>query len=321
MTLSTSCPFEYNTLHMRSSTDSLNLTVGPLRYQLVAHDNWGQGALARLRQNVDCVTFDGVPDRAIHLLEYVLDSEDIQGLRSHRLPQRLAAAIGARLPKRRWNLTTDTTGCATWCRPGTTAIIWTYSSQFAEQPARFELPWQPMLTDIVARGGGLLHGGLAVLNGRGYIFTAPPGGGKTTALSRTPFPWKALADDAILVWPAGQGRFEASALPTWSVLLQRSEAPAGVERWSVATCVGVAGILVLRKAEGNRLTPVQAIEASQAIYRALSEHPRVLTNRDPLRKELFRTACSLARAIPAWELELTRRADFWSILDAAFGAE
>jgi hypothetical protein len=306
---------------MRRSTDSLNLTVGPLHYRLVAHDDWGQGALARLRQNVECVPFSGGPDRAIHLLEYILDREDIQGLRSHRLPERLAAAIGARLPKTRWGLTTDTTGCATWCRPGTTTTVWTHSTQFAEQPARFELPWQPVLTDIVARGGGLLHGGLAVLEGRGYIFTAPPGGGKTTALSRTPPPWKALADDAILIWPTRNGRFTASPLPTWSVLLQRSEAPPGVEQWGIATCVDVAGILLLRKAEQNQLFRVQPIEAAQAIYRALSEHPRVLTSRDPLRKNLFRTSCSLARTIPAWELELTRRADFWSMLNDAFGAD
>jgi SynChlorMet cassette protein ScmC len=172
-----------------------------------------------------------------------------------------------------------------------------------------------MVEDIIRLGGGLFHGGLAVLRGRGYLFTAPPGGGKTTALSRMPRPWRVLADDAALVWPIGKGTFLASPLPTWGDLVRNEKGPLRVKRWRISESVSVCGVFLLKKAPRERLMPFPPLRTARPLYLAFSEHPTVCRDRDPFRKQIFRAACALARAVPSWKLELTRGGEFWHIIE------
>jgi len=305
---------------MGKEISSLRLTLGPLRYQLLAHDAWGEEALCRLRRNLDCVTFAGIPDRVIHLLEFRLTPQERrrQGTTSVYLPDRLAEILPGSPPKLGWKHVTDTTGRKSWYHPEITHLIWTYDAVWNDSQAPFQLPWQLILEDIVQLGGGIFHGGLAALENQGYLFTAPPGGGKTTALARIPSPWKTLSDDAALVWPVGNGAFRASPLPTWSILLGQNKEIPSITHWEVATACEIAGVILLKKADQERASPLQPFEAAQYLYRAFSEHPRVVSNRDPFRKNLFHTACNLAKAVPSWKLELTRGSRFWDHLQEAF---
>jgi len=303
---------------MGKGISSLRLTFGPLRYQLLAHDVWGEEALCRLHRNLDCVSFAGAPDRVIHLLELRLTSQEREEIRSDYLPDRLANIPPGTPLRQGWKLTGDDSGHVAWYHAETPQTMWTYKTETPHYPASFQLPWQPILEDIVQLGGGIFHGGLAALENRGYLFTAPPGGGKTTALARMPSPWKTFSDDTALVWPVGNGTFRATPLPTWSVLLARNKAIPSINRWAIATASEVAGVILLRKAGQERASLLQPIEAAHHLYRAFSEHPRVVSNRDPFRKNLFHTACNLAKAVPSWELELTRSGRFWDHLQDAF---
>lgn len=301
-----------------SGASCLRLTLGPLHYEFRAHDPWGNDALSRLRNHLHCVAFTATPDRVIHSLAFRLTPQEHAQINSDYLPDRLASLLPEDPPRGGWSLTGDETGHMSWCHVGTPHTIWSYNTIPAECQAPFQLPWQPVFEDIVKRGGGILHGGLVVLEQRGYVVTAPPGGGKTTALARLPARWQVLSDDAVLVWPGDDAAFQASPLPTWSVLLGRKTSFPTVRRWQVGTRTALAGVILLKPSRQERLDVLQPVEACPHLYRALSEHPRVVTNRDPFRESLFRAACALAKALPTWELELTRAGEFWTALPVAF---
>ena len=293
---------------------SMKLRLGPLRYLLQAHDDWGKETLSRLHKNVECIGFDGPAGRIIHLLEFRLSLQEYREMLSDQLPDRMSAILPDHHPKRDWKLASDQAGNVTWHCRGYSHSMWTWNTETPHLDAAFQLPWHPILEDMVQLGGGVLHAGLAIFEDRGYLFTAPPGGGKTTTLSRIPSPWQVAADDAVLVWPAGDGSFQATPLPTWGVLLSLKDRIQTIDRWKVGAASSIAGVVLIAKAQSEKLTPLRPFEAAQHLYRAFSEHPMVVTNRDPLRKGLFHVACNLARAAPSWQLELSLGGAFWELL-------
>jgi len=303
---------------MVSLFPSPNLSFGPLRYQLLAHDAWGKAALVRLGENLDCITFSAARDRIIHLLDFRPDAQERKEMFARLLPARLAQVLPDPELRQGWRATDDDTAHACWMHPDTSQVIWTFGIATAHYEASFQLPWQPIFADIVQRDGGLMHSGLVLLGNRGYLVTAPPSGGKTTALYRLPPPWRVLSDDAALVWPDPDGGFWASPLPTWGVLVRTARKRPVAGRWQVATACPVGGTVVLHKAEQEKMHSLAPIAAAPHLYRAFSEHPRVLASRQPWRKKLFLVACELARATPCWELELTRSGNYWDLFRDAF---
>jgi SynChlorMet cassette protein ScmC len=213
--------------------------------------------------------------------------------------------LPASVPRQGWRLSDDDAGSCCWWHEKTVHSLWTEGIITSHYEYAYQLPWHPILEDIVRLGGGLMHSGLAVLAGRGYLFTAPPGGGKTSALSRMQGPWKVWSDDALLIWAAAASGFEASPLPTWGVLTGRSQPMRRIDACRVSAAAVVAGIVIVEKARQDRVTRLPPIEAAQHLYRALCEHPRVVWRRHLFRRRLFHTACSLAKAVPCWRAELT----------------
>jgi SynChlorMet cassette protein ScmC len=296
---------------------AMKLRLGPLRYLMQAHDNWGKETLALLRGNIECLEFDGPPGRTIHLLEFQLSLQERKEVDSDYLPDRLSKIIPGLHPKRGWKLTSDQAGNVTWHCSGCSHSLWTWNTETPHFKTVFQLPWYPMLEDMVKLGGALVHSGLAVVEERGYLFTAPPGGGKTTTLSRIPPPWQVVADDAVLVWPTGAGVFRAAPLPTWGVLFGSKERIQNVLLWKVGATFEIDGVILLKKEDNEKMMRLRPSEAARHLYRAFSEHPVAVTNRHPFRKDLFRTACCLSRAIPSWQLELSLEGAFGELLRKA----
>lgn len=299
---------------MNETPELLRLTIGPLHYEFRAHDAWGVDALERLRANVVVQDFAGAADRVLHLADLGMTPDENGQINQDWLPDRYAGLLPPGAPRQGWRLTGDETGHLSFLHEQTHHNLFIFGVFPADHRGPFQLPWAALLDDIVGRGGGaILHGGLITQGGRGYIITAPPGGGKTTSIRRLPEEWQVLADDACLVWPVS-GKFVASPLPTWSVLLGRGEALPSIGRWQVGARVPVGGILLLHKAEHHRLSTLSARDALLPLYQALCEHPRVVTNRDDYPTHLFDCARYLAWATPVWRLDVTLAGRFWEML-------
>jgi SynChlorMet cassette protein ScmC len=196
------------------------------------------------------------------------------------------------------------------------AAFWTYMDAPWPNPPLFVLPWACLLQDIVAREGALVHAALVQNQGAGFLLAAPPGGGKTTASGRLPANWDLLADDAAFVWPDRAGGFLASPLPSWGYLTHGHPVPASLQRWRPAERIKLAGVCLLRKASLFQMSAVQPQEAVQEIYERFSEHPGVCEGRQTYAGQLFRAACSLARAVSAWQLELDMTCPYWENMES-----
>ena len=295
---------------------SLRVTFGPLHYLFLAHDDWGKEALSRIAENLDFHVFPGPPSRVIHLLEIRLPRRKKKEIDLDYLPDQLARLIPGAAPRQGWKMTEDGLGCLSWKNQRMRDSFLACNPALPGPKVSFYLPWHALFSDLIEVGGGLLHGGLATRGSRGYIFTAPPGGGKTTTLSRIPAPWEVLSDDALLIWPTSQNIFQASPLPTWGNILGNTKTFVGDRLKKVSASIRVAGVLFLKKSGREELTPLLPLQAARRLYRALSEHPAVLSARQPFRVNLFQTACRLAESLPAWEIALTRRGNFWKLLKA-----
>lgn len=293
---------------------SLRVTLGPLKYLLKAHDGWGQRTIDDLRRHVAFLTFRGKPDRTFHLLREPADEspeESSQGM----IPPELLALLPGGSPRLQWSCDLDTAHSITRRHSDFPECFWTSRADAASDSIRFRLPWPLIIEDMVSRGGGVVHAGLAVRREAAVLFSAPSGGGKSTALARIPAPWRVEADDAALVWPSGRGSVKASPLPTWSVMAGRSRMPKGLGRWKPGDSWRVGAIVVLEKSPFLEYSPFAPAEAAAVLYRALSDHPESSRSRHLFRKEFFGTACSLARSLPAFILRLGLNDAYWKLLE------
>jgi SynChlorMet cassette protein ScmC len=311
MPISEDDPYE-----MISLSKSRRIVFGPLRFQFTAHDAWAEVMLHRLGKKLECVDFSGLPHRYVHLLEFHPDSLERADGRLVRLPEKTARLLPRNLPREDWVLTGDDTGYACWSHPCSRHALWTFPTETPHAKADFQVPWQLLFEEIITRKGAMAHGGLATLNKKGFLFLAPPGGGKSTALSRLPPPWRVLGDDAALVWPNRRGGFSASPLPTWGDLLKPEENIGGGVRFKVGRNIDLDGIFLLVKSNCDESIALSPLKALPRIFRALNEHPRVYAVRHVFVSELIECANSLTKKTALWELKLTLSGRFWEIVSA-----
>lgn len=278
---------------------SLRVTFGPLRYLFLAHDDWGKKALSRITENIAFRGFDGLPCRTIHLLKMRLTRRENKEIDSDYLPDRLVRLVPGAAPRQGWKMTGDRLGCLFWKNQKTRDSFLTYDAALSEFKVSFYLPWNAILFDMVEIGGGILHGGLALSENQGYIFTAPSGGGKTTTLSRIPSSWEVLSDDALLIWPPSRNIFRASPLPTWGNILGNYKTFVGDRLKNVSTSIRVAGVLFLKKSDREELTPLLPLQIAPQLYLAFSQFPEFFLSRHLLCVNLFHAACNLSKSVPS----------------------
>jgi len=97
---------------------------------------------------------------------------------------------------------------------------------------------QPIYRRSVSLGGVPFHAGLAEINGRGFLFVASGGIGKSTCCRRLPDYWKPLCDDETLVVLDNQNEYRAHPFPTWSdYLMNRAH-----NTWDIQYSVPVSAI-------------------------------------------------------------------------------
>ena len=170
-----------------------------------------------------------------------------------------------------------------------------------------------------ARGGVLLHGALAELDGRGVILVAPGGTGKTTASNRLPSPWRSLCDDTTLVVRDAHGDYCAHPWPTWSRFL--AGGPGG--SWDVQRSVPVKGIFVLAQAVADRVERVGAGQAVSLLGEFVEQASWFMApglskgELNALHLERFNNLCVLARTVPAHVLHISLNGAFWEKIEQA----
>lgn len=299
------------------STTNLQIDFGTLHYRFVARDSWGDQVLSCLRRGFGDSLHEGSFERTVHLFRYVPRPEDYVKINSGVLPDPLCVNAESDLPDRGWQFYEDKCGYITAYNAESTAAFLTSTGLPAMYNPGIWLPWRLLIEDIIKRGGGLIHGGLAQTGSRGWIFSAPPGGGKTTSMSRFPPSWKVLSDDAALVWPEEAGGFKASPLPGWGDILESKADLIDRPICENGRSVALHGVFFIAKAQRHAVCRMRSIEAAGPLYRALSEHPAVLEARQSKKKKIFQAACCLARTVPSWKLALAREGDFSALLEDA----
>jgi len=177
---------------------------------------------------------------------------------------------------------------------------------------------------VQARGGLLLHGGLAEnqLGGYGAILAGPSGAGKSTASRRLHRPWRSLSDDAVLVVRDRGGAYWAHPWPTRSAFLPGGSGGS----WNVGHAVPLKGIFYLERGEyvhAERLGPGHAAclllqSAEQAFWPpGLLGYPEGNVKRS--RGERFSNVCALAQAVPTFHLCMDLVSRFWETMAQIVG--
>ncbi|MBN2466013.1 SynChlorMet cassette protein ScmC [candidate division WOR-3 bacterium] len=179
------------------------------------------------------------------------------------------------------------------------------------------------LSDL-KHGSLLIHGALARYRGSGIIMAGRGGIGKSTASSRLPEPWHSLSDDTTMVVRDQRGQYWAHPWPTWSRF--RDGGPGGT--WAVERAVPLRAVFFLGRAPSDRLAPIGTLQATALLVEAQAElayEASLLKVYDPsavraLFNDGFRAAVALARAVPAFSLELSLDGRFWELIEEVLGS-
>jgi hypothetical protein len=286
------------------------LCIGPLRYQFRAYDEWGCDVLTRLSVHLPFQESFYTLDRIIHLVQ--IPSSKFTEADQLKLPDLLVALLPEDVATRGWQR--HCSGLDTvWFSSQTIHTFWNADTDPAIGAVRFHFPWGLVIEDIVVRGGGLIHGGLASHQDSGLLFLAPPGGGKSTMLSTAPPEWRVLSDDAALIWPDSRGGWLASPLPAWGNMINTEETWRYYDL-ALGSQIQLNGLFLLEKAMEIHLQSIPSVDLLPGLYRALCEYPAAVIGGGQRWGPLFRMAAQMVRDLPAWRLRLPRCGDIWPLL-------
>ena len=149
---------------------------------------------------------------------------------------------------------------------------------------------------LVSRDTLLFHGSAVAVDGKGYLFTAPCGTGKSThtrfwretfgsraVMVNDDKPFLKIMEDGVLLYGA-----------PWS----------GKHGLDTNLCVPLQGICILTRGTENRIAPLSPEEALPMLERQCcgGENPSLL----PALRQL---AAQLSQKVPLWQMECTKEAD------------
>lgn len=158
---------------------------------------------------------------------------------------------------------------------------------------------------LAVNQGLLLHAACAIDKKGAYIFIAKSGGGKSTVAGLS-FPrFRVLGDDIIAVKNI-KNSFCAFATPWRQKPFIKSDR---------TICVPVKAVIFLKKSKKISFT---SLASHEALVRIIYEHAHFLSFMDAkMAGMVFKTAASLARQVPSFEMAFTRSGNFWPRLQKA----
>jgi SynChlorMet cassette protein ScmC len=172
-----------------------------------------------------------------------------------------------------------------------------------------------------AKDGIPLHAALVEHMGWGVILAAPSGTGKSTCARRIPAPWRALCDDVAIVIQNSQGRYLVHPFPTWSEYMWKQS----TQTWGVEHHLPLSAVFFLEQAERDQVIPLEKAKAVVYMVRSASESLYSITDnyspeaRKHVQERVFLNACELAKAVPAYVLQVSLEGRFWEKMEEVLG--
>jgi SynChlorMet cassette protein ScmC len=207
-----------------------------------------------------------------------------------------------------------------WIHPDIEDVICEVDSKGRE---RFEYMnmWYsvlPIYNRSINHAGMPFHAGLAEIDGRGVLFVASGGTGKSTCCRRLSDYWKSLCDDEALVVLNSKKEYRAHPFPTWSEYLRNNSN----KTWDVQYSVPLSAIFFLQQADNDEVIPLSIAQSSALITESASQvcidSVAFLKSQEVLiefRKKLFNNAFDLAMSVPAFYLRVSLNGSFWKEIE------
>jgi len=116
-------------------------------------------------------------------------------------------------------------------------------------------------------GGTPLHAAISEQDGKGIVFAAPGGGGKSTTSKRLSENFNLHGDDEVLVLPDGSGSFIAHPFPTWSNFMYKRPKVS----WNVEKMIPLKAAFFVEKADREEIIPLKSHEASALFNQSIRQ--------------------------------------------------
>ncbi|MFQ5922643.1 MAG: SynChlorMet cassette protein ScmC [Anaerolineales bacterium] len=312
---------------MTKITSILTLTDGT-KWRIKPRDSRALELISRLNEVMHLHPADNGsdsthPDSYRYLHVSVLDSEQISNARQPRKLNNIGYTLAENSPDGHaepqipvWTILQEVDEHTTHCALGP---LEDGASPYVQ------LSWLSLVIARHAstRGGLLLHGALAEREGVGIILAGPGGEGKTMASNRLPPPWRSLSDDQTLIVRDAQGTYRAHPWPTWSRFMNGDSGGA----WDVQHSVQLRGIYFLSQEEMDQANLVGEGEALCMLLESVAQASNLmcrdlsLPEKQALHMQRFDNACQLVKAVPAYELFISKNGDFWREIDQALSSD
>jgi len=164
--------------------------------------------------------------------------------------------------------------------------------------------------EIVRKGGFCVHSAALARKNDGFLFLGRSGAGKSTvAALGSEIGFSALGDDLNFILKEESGGFSLLASPS----------PSSPGFKFSLTKPELTAIFQLVQDKNDYLLPMKPIQAAQLLFDGfLKQSPYIQQMPDERIAQSFRTACSLARRIPTYELHFRKSTGFWKIIQEEF---
>lgn len=157
------------------------------------------------------------------------------------------------------------------------------------------------------------HSGLAEYKGKGVLFAASGGTGKSTTCRRLPSPWKVLSDDENLIMPEGNNKYRVHPFPTWGdYLWNRSK-----NKWDIHQSVPLSTIFFLERSDNDEVERLSRDKSSLFMtgtaYQVLAKAIKSMDkdNQAAIMGKIFNNAFDISKSIPIYKLKISLTGRFW----------
>ncbi|HGE69725.1 TPA: SynChlorMet cassette protein ScmC [Candidatus Poribacteria bacterium] len=214
----------------------------------------------------------------------------------------------------------DYNACRIWYGVQSNDVIVEYKSQEPSKDDKYVAMWITLCfvyLKCLKIGALPTHSGLAEYNGKGVLFVAPGGTGKSTTCRRLPSPWKALCDDENLIMPDKDNKFRVHPFPTWSdYFWDRAN-----NKWDIHQSVPLSAIFFLERADNDEVVQLpkdkSSIYMTGTAYQVLAKAIIRMSKdeQSEIMRQVFNNAFDILNSVPVYKLNISLTGRFWEKIE------